>query len=387
MSDSTSKPSDTNPYPAWAPRFWHGMLLTDWLRLLAKHRYQVHPLRWGLAITITLLTLYNTKMRLAQTALMGHRIANTKVPDDPIFILGHWRSGTTLLHELLSVDERFATPTTYQCFAANHFLLTEVFVTKALWFLIPSRRPMDNVVAGWHEPQEDEFALCSMGLPSPYLRIAFPNCGNEYLDYLDMQGLDKPQLRAWQDGLLEFMRRITLHHGKRLVLKSPTHTGRVGLLAQMFPRAKFIHIVRNPYAIVPSTLRLWKSLDDVQALQRPHHEDLEDYIFRAYQRMYDGMERHRSSIPDNRIIDVRYEDLVQDGCGTLARVYEQLDLGCFESVRPKLEESLQRNKNYKTNRHSLDDDLVARINADWSRYFERYGYPRRPTATTQRNWV
>ena len=42
-------------------QFWHGMLFTDWLRLLAKHRYQVHPLRWGLASTITLLTLYNSK--------------------------------------------------------------------------------------------------------------------------------------------------------------------------------------------------------------------------------------------------------------------------------------------------------------------------------------
>ena len=34
---------------------------------------------------------------------------------------------------------------------------------------------MDNMTAGWDCPQEDEFALCNMGLRSPYLTIAFPN--------------------------------------------------------------------------------------------------------------------------------------------------------------------------------------------------------------------
>jgi len=320
-------------------------------------------------------------MRIAQMALMGHRIAKTSVPNNPIFILGHWRSGTTFLQELLAADERFATPTTYQCFAANHFLLTEAVVTRALWFLMPSKRPMDNVAAGWHAPQEDEFALCSMGIPSPYLRMAFPNCGEEYLDYLDMDGLDEQQLQAWQDGLLEFMRRVTLRHGKRLVLKSPTHTGRIGLLANMFPRAKFIHIVRDPYAVVASTLRLWKSLDAVQGLQLPHHHDLEGYVFRAYERMYAGLERHRGKLPENRIIDVRYEDLVENSSETLARVYQQLDLGDFDLIQPKLAEILNSKKNYQTNRHVVDDDLVAKINHHWHHYFERYGYPRQPTAT------
>src|SRR5262249_33511021 len=42
----------------------------------------------------------------------------------PIFILGHWRSGTTLLHELLALDDRLLSPTTFQCFNPQRFLLT-----------------------------------------------------------------------------------------------------------------------------------------------------------------------------------------------------------------------------------------------------------------------
>lgn len=373
MSAKDRKPS-TNPYPLWAPRFWHGMLMTDWMRLLSKHRFRIHPLRWGLAAGVSFSTTFNSKMRVAQLALYGHKIANTPVPDDPVFILGHWRSGTTLLHELLSVDDRFASPTTYQCFAANHFLLTEAVVTNLLWFLIPSKRPMDNVSAGWHEPQEDEFALCAMGVPSPYLRMAFPNDSEEHLDYLDMDSLSSEELDAWKSSFEELLRRFHLRHQKRIVLKSPTHTGRLGTLAKMFPKSTFIHITRNPYDVVPSTIRLWRSLDFVQGLQLPNNEGLEDYVYRCFDKMYGGFERHRKTIQDDRIIDIRYEDLVNDGCGELSRIYEQLDLGDFEMVKPQLESVIAQKKNYKKNQHTLSDELVANINRRWSGYFERYGY-------------
>ena len=380
--DKTPQPRTGAPYPAWAPRFWHGMLVTDWFRLLARNRFRVHPLRWALAGTVSACTLFNTKMRLAQLAIHGHRIARTEVAEDPVFILGHWRSGTTYLHELMSLDERFATPTSYQCFAANHFLVTEWFITRALWFLMPTRRPMDNVVTGWHAPQEDEFALCSMGLPSPYLRMAFPNSGREYLEYLDMQGLSAEELRRWQETFVEFLRRVTLHRHKRLVLKSPTHTGRIGMLAEMFPQAKFIHIVRDPFVLFPSTLRLWKALDEAQGLQLPRHEGLEDYIFRTFERMYGGMEQGRARIGPDRICDVRYEDLVRDPCNSMRDVYAKLDLGGFESLRPQLEAAVRSKQGYRTNRYELSPRLEKEITRRWTDYIQRYGYEKHAPTTS-----
>ena len=57
---------------------------------------------------------------------------------------------------------------------------------------------------------------------------------------------------------------------------------------------------------------------------------------------------------------MRYEDLVQDGCDTMAKIYQRLDLGDFELVRPSLEELLRRNQGYQRNRHSLDAELIAK---------------------------
>jgi hypothetical protein len=361
-------------YPAWAPRFWHSMVISDWFRLLARNRFRIHPLRWGLASTVTLVTPFNTKMRLVQTAVYGHRVAHTEITEDPVFIVGHWRSGTTYLHELISRDDRFATPTTYQCFAANHFLVTEPWITRAFWYLIPARRPMDNVVAGWHEPQEDEFALCAMGVPSPYLRMAFPNHGDEYLDYLDMEGLSDREVARWCGALDRFIRSVTLLRQKRLVLKSPTHTGRIRLLARIFPGAQFIHIVRDPYTVVPSTLRLWQSLDEAQGLQRPRHDQLESYVFRAYERMYGGFQRGRGELDPRRICEIRYEDLVRDPCGTLRTVYDQLGLGDFEALRPDLEAALAQKEGYQTNRYQPCPRLDAEVASRWSDYIGRYGY-------------
>ena len=82
--------------------------------------------------------------------------------------LGHWRTGTTYLHELLIRDPRHSYPTTYQCLAPGHFLISEAWLPKVFFFFVPSRRPMDNMPAGWDRPQEDEFGLCLLGAPSPW---------------------------------------------------------------------------------------------------------------------------------------------------------------------------------------------------------------------------
>ena len=74
-----------------------------------------------MAIIVTLVSLMNSLFWLMQSALYGRKIAATDIEEDPIFVIGHWRSGTTLLHELLILDPRHTYPDTFACFAPNHF--------------------------------------------------------------------------------------------------------------------------------------------------------------------------------------------------------------------------------------------------------------------------
>lgn len=378
-STSPAKPKKkkalVNAYPFWSPRLWHGMRTRDWLRLVAKNGCRMHPIRWSMAAIIMPISVIDSLLYRYQELRHGRRIKATEITQPPVFIVGHWRSGTTHLHELMVRDERFAFPNTYECFAPWHFVVSEWIVPKFMSILLPSKRPMDNMHVGFAHPQEDEFALCTMGAPTPYEGMAFPNNRpRPYLEFLDMADCRPEDMEKFKKSLKWFMQALTYQKQKRLILKSPPHTGRIGVLAEMFPGAKFVHIVRDPVTMFPSNRKLWPALVPPQAFQIPKFPDLDEYIFSCFERMYRGFNEQRNALNPSQLHELRYEDLVRDPLGEVRAIYEKLDLGDFEPMRPKLTEYLAGQKDYQTNRHELDPDLVAEIRRRWGWYFEKYGY-------------
>lgn len=381
MSVATSPPAPQQS-PAvskrqWAPRIWEGCNFSAWIRLLARNHFAVHWQYWYIAIIVTAVSSVHSVLRLLQSLIYGRRLARVQLKDAPLFIIGHWRTGTTWLHELLILDERHAYPNTYECFDPNHFLLTERLFTRWLRFLMPSRRPMDNMQAGWERPQEDEFALCMLGQPSPYLTIAFPNRGPQYQEYLGLENLSARALASWKQTFLGFLQRLTFKDPRRLVLKSPPHSCRIKVLLELFPDARFIHIVRDPTIVFPSTVNLWKSLYRAHGLQKPTFEGLEEHVFETFTRLYDLLEQGKKLIGPGRFHEVRYEDLVRSPVEQMRQIYEHLQLGGFEAMKPRLEEYLAQNSGYETNRYELSPERRAEITRRWGAVIERYGYATR----------
>jgi hypothetical protein len=356
------------------PRIWEGCDFLAWMRLLFRNRFAVGLPYVYIAVVITFVSACHTVLRLIQDALFAAQVRQTPIPQSPLFILGHWRTGTTLLHELLILDERHSFPTTYECLEPNHFLLTERLLSRLFWFLMPSRRPMDNMAAGWDRPQEDEFALCMMGQPSPYLTIAFPNHPPQDQEALDLEGLSPLKRAAWKRAFLLLLRRITFRNPKRLVLKSPTHTCRIRTLLELFPDARFVHIVRDPYVVFASTVNLWKSLHQTHGLQTPTFAGLEEQVFTTFTRMYQKLEEGRKLVEPSCFYELRYEDLVSDPIGEMWKLYDHLGLGGFEAVRPQLEEYLAKNRDYRTNKYQLAPELRAEITRRWGDVIRQYGY-------------
>ncbi|MGC4003582.1 MAG: sulfotransferase [Pirellulales bacterium] len=372
--DSLVKKKETFNHYAWyLPRFWHGMTLGVWLTMLARNTFAVSWKRWHLVAGITPIAFFNTCMSALQSLLYWGRIQKTPDPVSPIFIIGHWRSGTTHLHELMIRDPRFGYATTYECFAPSHFLLSE-WIAPLLKTMLPEKRPMDNMPAGWEHPQEDEFALCNLGVGSPYGRMAFPNHPNYEREYLDPADLTPTQKTRWQAGLRWFLKCVWRRCGKRLVMKSPPHTARVAALLEMFPDAKFVHITRDPRAVYPSTVRLWKSFDNLQGLQIPTFDDLEERVQTDFVRMYTAFERDRPLLNDGNLCEVRYEDLVARPLDEMERIYRTLGIENFEEARGPLETYLNAQKSYQTNKHTLPGDTEAMLEAKWGPYMRRYGY-------------
>ncbi len=189
-----------------------------------------------------------------------------------------------------------------------------------------------------------------------------------------MEDVPLKDLQRWRKAMEGFVKMITFKQGRRVVLKSPTHTGRIETLSQLFPGAKFIHITRDPLSIFPSTRRLWKSLAEVQSLQVPKHDNLDEYIFEAFERMYRGFEEQRKGLAEDQLYELRYEDLVQNPIEEIRKIYRSLNLGGFEAVQPKLEAYMSEQKNYARNQHQLEPEVESEIRRRWSGYFEKYGY-------------
>jgi hypothetical protein len=374
QNNAKEQPSGGYKDRPWIPRFWDGMCVSAWFGLMARNRFAIAPRRYGMAIIIAILSFMNFLFWAVQAMIFGRRIRETEIKEEPIFVIGHWRSGTTLLHELLVLDGRHTYADTYACFASNHFIASAWFFRPWLKYLLPARRPMDNMPAGWDHPQEDEFALCNMGAGSPYLSIVFPNRPPVDQEYLDMENVSPEGLRNWKSKFRWFLQCITLRNPKRIVLKSPPHTARVKVLLEMFPKAKFLHIVRDPYVLFPSTVNLWKRLYRDEGLQMPNFEGLDEHVFQTFERMYDVFERDRSLIPPGQFSEVRYEELIKSPVEQMQRIYEELQLDGFEKVRPAVENYFADQKDYKTNRYQITPEIKEQITRRWHKYLEKYGY-------------
>jgi omega-hydroxy-beta-dihydromenaquinone-9 sulfotransferase len=358
----------------WHMRAWAGMNVSGWFRVVVRNRFDVSPQRIAMAVIQSGASVFNSMLGLLQQTVYGRRIAHTELADDPLFVIGHWRSGTTLLHELLVHDPQHTCPNTYCCFGPNHFLLSESLMKRLLTIFLPRQRPMDSMAVGWDLPQEDEWALCNMGVPSPYLTIMFPNRPVQYPEYFDLRDLPPAQRQHWQQRLTWFLKCLTVREAKRIVLKNPLHTFRVRALLEAFPGARFVHIARNPFEIFPSTMHTWQKMYRYHGVQVPRFENLEPYVLDTFCHMFRVFEEDVALIPPGRFCEIRYEDLVSNPVQQMQGVYEQLGLDGIAQARPGWEAYAARTAGYQRNRYALSDEQRQQIAGRWAGYFQRYGY-------------
>ena len=359
---------------------WTGVRLIPWLRRLAANGFRVSPARIPRAAAITLASAAGEVLAFLQWATWGRGLAEARIEADPIVILGHWRSGTTLLHELLACDPRLCPPTTAQCACPTHFVVSEQFAHDWLGFLLPEQRPMDAMRMGYERPQEDELALCNLGLPSPWWIVAFPNEPPPDPAYTDLEGLSEPERQRWVQVWTDFLRHIQFEHRGRLLLKNPLHTYRVPLIREVFPEAEFIHIVRDPSDLVPSCLHFWRRMFDQYGLQRATGAHLEDQVFHSIAAMDARLTATWDMIPEPRRLRIRYEDLVADPLGVLRTTYSYFGWTGAAEAEAGWQTYLAAQRGYQQNRHDVDEPLQQRITANLAAVQARYGYPLRPSA-------
>lgn len=367
----------TNLKHRWslAHNYLAGITAGDWWRLLRENRFAVDPCYWHRAAFITMSSLMNAFHRAREERRHAADVAGIEVPP-PLFVIGHWRTGTTHLHNLLALDtDQFAFANTYQVVNPHTFLTTEAFNSRAFAWMVPDRRPMDNVRLGFDAPQEDEFAPCLMSLRSPYLGVSFPRREDHYDRYLTFEGVPEAELREWRNAFHHFLRKLTFKYGRPLVLKSPPHTARIRLLLDMFPGARFVHIHRHPLEVFQSFRHYFDTAGWHTYLQRPNVDAIDDHIIERYSALHDAFFEQRSLIPKGQFHELAFADLERDPVGQLRKTYQALGLDGFERLQPKLEHEVAALAGYQKNRFSpLAPGLREKVVTAWRRSFTEWNY-------------
>jgi hypothetical protein len=305
-------------------------------------------------------SLITSSLILVEKMNYGRKTRETEIAIPPIFIIGHWRTGSTLLHQLINLDPRLTAPTMVQTVIPEHVLFSTKYYAPILKRALPESRPMDMVALSPFEPQEEEFALIRMGSVSPIEKLIFPSGKCYFLKDYDQYVPTGKRLKLWKKNLITFYKKITLETGKQIVSKNPYHTMRMELLAEMFPGAKFIHITRDPLVVVPSTIRMWNKVAVENDMKRGWNEpsvsdtvsvlrDFRNYVITA---------RHKLNSP---VSDIQFEDLENDPIGELKRIYSELDLFWSDEFERAVLQFLEANRNYRKGNYELsreDEELI-----------------------------
>ena len=304
------------------------------------------------------------------------KFAAHEVKEGPIFLVGHWRSGTTHLHNLLSQDPRFGHLTFIQAVlpwdAMGKFKPARPIMTAVM----PETRGMDDVRVSVDTPQEEEMALANMSPLSFFNCFYFPEKLIEHFRQgVLFDGASDADIEKFTHAFRYLVKKFSYaSDGKPLLLKNPANTARLAFLKEQFPTARFIHIVRNPYEVYASMQKLWSRLFSAFSLQKYDHIDTHPHTLEIYESLTKKFLTEQPDIPAEDFLEIRFEDLEKDPTAELARVYEQFQLPEKETALEAIGNYVTSLGDYRRSSYKLPRTTLDEIAQRWGFAIDHWGY-------------
>ena len=316
--------------------------------------------------------------------------------EQPIFITGLPRSGTTFLHQLLAADQQNLVPRVWQLIhpylengrAQNDRRRLRVARQLRIFqMLSPGFRRMHPI--GPDSPQECSEITAHI--------FASPRFDTTYF---------VPSYRRWLDGIghlnaLRFHKRFLQHlqyqagRWGRWVLKCPDHVFALAEIRAVYPDARFVFVHRDPLQVIASVARL------TEVLRRPftRHIDRAALGRQEIDRWSLGAKlliRAADEQPfAEPICHIHYRDLTRDPAGTVKKLYTHFGLALKPTAVSRIEQLVQTNPNggygvnqYRFDTYQIDPDAARERFEDYTRRFgisikKPLPSDRRPSVPTQ----
>ena len=366
----------TDSRPGVSEHILVGATLPVIVRLIAANHRGIDA--WGKVSFALAASLIFSPLRALERILVDSRVRRRRLSEPPVFILGHWRSGTTHLHNLMAQDPAFGYVSTLQGLFPEMCVVGSGLARFLLGLGGPRTRPMDNMEFSPELPWEEEPAIGNRSVHSGLPAWYFPERYREYFDrYVTFETATDAEVQGWEDAMQFTLQKAThLCDGRRIVAKNPWSTARLPQLLKLYPGAKFVHIVRNPYEVFFSSLHGFRTGVKLLAFRQIPDAQAVEIILETYRQLMTRYFEQSALVPEGNLVEVRHEQIKADPLGTIERIYDALELPSFERAEGPIRKYAESLRSYRQNRYEYPVDLLDRVEREWAFAIDRWGYER-----------
>lgn len=292
--------------------------------------------------------------------------------NQPVFIIGNPRSGTTFLQRLLARDRvNFLSMRTWEIFGAPSIVLRKAFrlaarIARSVGVPISQRiRKMETL---WKEsdhihrlklrsPEEDEYLFIhNFSTMKIWSFAAMVDEADPYIYFDDMiPDPEKERMMDFYETCIQ--RHYFCHNEKRrhYLSKNPNFSPSIHTLLEKFPHAKFIYLIRNPLKAIPSHISLKER--EWQMLGSPlERYACRDFILKSSEHWYENPLQKLRQLPEDQQVVVRFDDLVSNTKRTVEEIYQRLGLELTAEFLDLLElETELARKHQSQHRYSMEE--------------------------------
>jgi hypothetical protein len=281
---------------------------------------------------------------------------------EPLFIVGNWRTGSTMLYRTIARDTD-----NIACFTFLDAFLPAICMKRAVARL----QRVDRWLGGWGArignkvddlflaeysrihpmgfmmPEEDEHALL-VDLCSASMFELFPMVKRFRRLFFVDQEMPRIQREFVMQRYHKLVKRQLYHQGphKRFIAKNPLFTHKIQSLSRHFPDAKFVHLVRNPVNTVVSTASLFHFVWHETGALPPGQQDM-DTVLEFCHEGYQHAARCGADLDPDRWVDVRFDELVDDPGGTIRMLWARFGWPVAQDMDAVLAGAGQRQKKWR----------------------------------------
>jgi hypothetical protein len=296
--------------------------------------------------------------------------------ESPVFIIGFWRSGTTLLHSLLCQDKRAGYVTTFHGVFPNLVLSRFKWLKEFTNRFLPRERPFDSYPMDMDFPQEEEFAMMSLQPKSIYRFFYFPkDFADIYENDLYFERLPAEHRKRWEKEYLNLINNAMLNTGgERYISKNPCNIFRIRTLAKLFPDARFIFIYRDPYLVVESLYRFAHKILPGSELQHLDGGIQREHFAKLYRDSVKEYESGRESIKPGNLLEIKYEEFNDRPIDFLSDIYSRFNINGFEEALPFMETYIVNNTHPSRTSYQISPETYKLVNEYARDIVQKYGY-------------